>query len=96
MGPDDHPRRFDDPQMQPSPLRVRPPSGPPPLPPKTPLPEHQQPWRVGAGAGAGAGAVYGRSSAPALSSPSPMLPYPLDEEAPPMVNMARKPNYSAR
>jgi hypothetical protein len=87
MGPDDHPRRFEDSQLQPSPLRVRPPSGPPPLPPKTPLPEHQH---------ARAGMVYGRSSAPALSSPSPVLPYPLDEEAPPMVNMARKPNYSAR
>ncbi|KAK4152543.1 acyl transferase/acyl hydrolase/lysophospholipase [Chaetomidium leptoderma] len=74
--PDDHPRRFEDPLMQPLPLRVGPPAGPPPLPPKTPLPEHQQP--------------YGRASAPVL------LPYPLDEDAPPAVNMARKPNYSAR
>lgn len=34
-------------------------------------------------------ARYGRGSAP-------VLPYPVDEDAPPMVNMARKPNYSAR
>lgn len=74
-GPDDYPRRYGDATMQPAPLRVRPPSVPPPLPPKTPLPESQ--------------AGYGRASAP-------VLPYPLDEEAPPPVNMARKPNYSAR
>jgi hypothetical protein len=74
-GPDDYPRRFEDPLMQPPPLRVRPPSVPPPLPPKTPLPEKQ--------------AGYGRASAP-------VLPYPLDEEAPPVVNMAKKPNYNAR
>lgn len=71
VGPDDHPRRFDDPALQPAPLRT----GPPPLPPKTPLPEHQ--------------ASHGRSSAP-------VLPYPHDDEAPPVVNMARKPNYTAR
>jgi hypothetical protein len=76
VGPDDYPRQFEDPTMQPSPLRVRPPSsGPPPLPPKTPLPENQ--------------GAYGRASAP-------VLPYPLDEDAPPVVNMARKPQYSAR
>ena len=74
-GPDDYPRRFEDPLMQPPPLRVRPPSVPPPLPPKTPLPENQ--------------AVYGRASAP-------VLPYPLDDDAPPVVNMARKPNYNSR
>ncbi|KAL2171300.1 hypothetical protein VTG60DRAFT_3187 [Thermothelomyces hinnuleus] len=71
-GPDDYPRRYEDPLMQPAPLRVRPPSVPPPLPPKTPLPESQ--------------AGYGRASAP-------VLPYPLDEDAPPAVNMARKPHY---
>lgn len=43
---------------------------PPPLPPKTPLPEHQ--------------AGNKRPGAPGL-------PYPLDDEAPPPVNMARKP-----
>ena len=47
--------------------------GPPPLPPKTPLPESQ--GRRGYGHGGG-------------------LPYPLDDEAPPAVNMAKKPNYS--
>ena len=77
VGPDDHPRRFDDSLMQPPPLRV----GPPPLPPKTPLPEHQ--------------AGPHRASAPALAYPS-YPPYPLDDEPPPAVNMARKPNYSAR
>ncbi len=70
-GPNDHPRRFDDP-LQPLPLRV---GGPPPLPPKTPLPDRA--------------AGYGRASAP-------VLPYPLDDEAPPVVNMANKPRYSAR
>ena len=70
-GPDDHPRRFDDPLMQPLPLRM----GPPPLPPKTPLPD-----RV---------AGYGRASAP-------VLPYPLDDEAPPVVNMASKPRYRSQ
>ncbi|KAL2190646.1 FabD/lysophospholipase-like protein [Thermothelomyces heterothallicus CBS 203.75] len=71
-GPDDYPRRYEDPLMQPAPLRVRAPSVPPPLPPKTPLPEIQ--------------AGHGRASAP-------VLPYPLDEDAPPAVNMARKPHY---
>ncbi|KAL2159081.1 hypothetical protein VTH06DRAFT_2840 [Thermothelomyces fergusii] len=70
--PDDYPRRYGDPRMQPAPLRVRTPSVPPPLPPKTPLPESQ--------------AGHGRASAP-------VLPYPLDEDAPPAVNMARKPHY---
>ncbi|KAL2128388.1 hypothetical protein VTI74DRAFT_9258 [Chaetomium olivicolor] len=72
VGHDEHPRRFHDPLM-PAPLRVE----PPPLPPKTPLPEHR------------ANGGYGRASAPAL-------PYPIDEEAPPVVDMARKPNYSTR
>ncbi|KAL2196586.1 acyl transferase/acyl hydrolase/lysophospholipase [Corynascus similis CBS 632.67] len=79
-GPDDYPRRYEDhPQMQPAPLRVRPPSLPPPLPPKTPLPESQTTAAPG----------NGRASAP-------VLPYPLDEEAPPAVNMARKPQYSSK
>ncbi|KAK4244609.1 acyl transferase/acyl hydrolase/lysophospholipase [Corynascus novoguineensis] len=79
-GPEDYPRRYEDhTQMQPAPLRVRPPSLPPPLPPKTPLPESQ----------AIAAAGNGRASAP-------VLPYPLDEEAPPAVNMARKPQYSSK
>jgi hypothetical protein len=70
-GPDDHPRRYPEPVMPQPPVRME----PPPLPPKTPLPEHQ--------------AGYGRA-------PVAVLPYPLDDDAPPMVNMARKPNYSAR
>ena len=48
---------------------------PPPLPPKTPLPEHQSASK--------------RRSGGVGSS----LPYPTEEEAPPPVNMARKPNY---
>ncbi|KAK4121043.1 FabD/lysophospholipase-like protein [Parathielavia appendiculata] len=85
VGPDDYPRQFEDPLMQPSPLRVSRPlsssMGPPPLPPKTPLPEKQQQQQQAT--------TYGRASAPAL-------PYPLDDEAPPVVNMAKKPNYSGR
>ena len=74
VGPDEYPYRFPMPPMHEHPaLRAE----PPPLPPKTPLPEHQ------------ASAGYGRASAP-------VLPYPVDEDAPPVVNMARKPNYSAR
>lgn len=53
------------------------PMGPPPLPPKTPLPENAMGGRRGYGHGGG-------------------LPYPLDDEAPPAVNMAKKPNYSGR
>lgn len=68
--PDDYPWRYQQQQQQ-QPARLE----PPPLPPKTPLPEHQ--------------AGYGRASAT-------VLPYPVDDDAPPVVNMARKPNYSAR
>ncbi|KAJ2905530.1 Calcium-independent phospholipase A2-gamma [Zalerion maritima] len=50
---------------------------PPPLPPKTPLPEKQ----------AAAGRKPPQSYIP---------PYPLDDEAPPAVNMARKPDRRAR
>ncbi|KAL1840437.1 hypothetical protein VTJ49DRAFT_475 [Mycothermus thermophilus] len=54
-----------------------PPSIPPPLPPKTPLPERQQ-----------------AGFAPLPRAPTTVLPYPLDDEdEPPVVNMARKPNY---
>ncbi|KAK4444866.1 calcium-independent phospholipase A2-gamma [Podospora aff. communis PSN243] len=74
VGPDDQPRWFQDPMAnRPSqPTHME----PPPLPPKTPLPEHQS------------GAGHGR--------PPPALPYPLDDEAPPAVNRAKKPNYSSR
>ncbi|KAL2264900.1 hypothetical protein VTJ83DRAFT_7410 [Remersonia thermophila] len=55
-----------------------PPSIPPPLPPKTPLPERQQ---------------AGFAPPPRVSTT--VLPYPLDDEdEPPVVNMARKPNYN--
>ncbi|KAL2023104.1 hypothetical protein VTK56DRAFT_3710 [Thermocarpiscus australiensis] len=72
VGPDDQPRWFQESPTQ-QPARTE----PPPLPPKTPLPEHQ---RRGHGRG----------------GPAPVLPYPLDDDAPPAVNLARKPNYSAR
>ena len=69
VGPDDQPRWF---QGQPQPpVRIE----PPPLPPKTPLPE-SLPF-----AGRGQGAV---------------LPYPADDDAPPVVNMAKKPTYAHR
>ncbi|VBB75019.1 Putative protein of unknown function [Podospora comata] len=71
---DDYPRRYQELPSQQQPLPVR--DGPPPLPPKTPLPERQH-------------STSGRGAAPAL-------PYPLDEDAPPAVNLARKPNYVAR
>ncbi|KAK3378611.1 acyl transferase/acyl hydrolase/lysophospholipase [Podospora didyma] len=81
LGPDDHPRRFQGPaaswqnQAQHPPPRVE----PPPLPPKTPLPENQL-------------RVSRAPAAVAVATP----PYPLDEDAPPPVNMARKPNYTGR
>ncbi|KAI0892202.1 FabD/lysophospholipase-like protein [Annulohypoxylon nitens] len=75
-GADEYPRRPQrDPVIQPmiqpfQPHRIE----PPPLPPKTPLPEKQLPSRRPNG--------------------SPLPPYPMDEEGPPpMVNMARKPEY---
>lgn len=52
---------------------------PPPLPPKTPLPEHQTSY----------------TTRPMPASNSSGLPYPLDDEPPP-VNMARKPEYRGR
>jgi hypothetical protein len=48
---------------------------PPPLPPKTPLPEHMS----------GGKHRHGTS-----------LPYPMDDEPPPAVNMAKKPEYRGR
>lgn len=70
MSPDEHPKP--PPQVnhgQWPPQRIE----PPPLPPKTPLPDHQR----------------GNGRPPALHAP----PYPLDDEAPPPVNMAQKPTY---
>ncbi|OIW28982.1 FabD/lysophospholipase-like protein [Coniochaeta ligniaria NRRL 30616] len=65
---DDQPRRTAPqvPQPQQQPHRIE----PPPLPPKTPLPENQTGGRRAAG-----------------------VPYPMDDEPPPIVNMARKPDY---
>lgn len=79
MGADEYPRRQQrDPIAQPvmhpyQPHRIE----PPPLPPKTPLPEKQ---------------------APGGRRPSGILPpYPLDDDGPPpVVNMARKPEYRSR
>ncbi|KAI1463871.1 FabD/lysophospholipase-like protein [Daldinia caldariorum] len=79
-GADEYPRRQRDPFMQPmiqpfQPHRIE----PPPLPPKTPLPEKQmsggrRPTRTG----------------------SPLPPYPDEDGPPPVVNMARKPDYRGR
>lgn len=76
VGPEDQPRRHKDPiSTKPAnpqqPQRIE----PPPLPPKTPLPEHQT----------------GGSRRPGAAPP-----YPLDDEPPPAVNMARKPDYRGR
>ena len=81
---DDHPRRYVDPiAAGPNQLPPQPPRiEPPPLPPKTPLPGNLGPY-------GGFGGDVRRPAAPAL-------PYPLDEDAPPAVNMARKPHYSGR
>ncbi|RYO98962.1 hypothetical protein DL764_006937 [Monosporascus ibericus] len=79
MGSDEYPRRQQiDPATSPTgtqhqPYRIE----PPPLPPKTPLPE----------------SLTGRRR-PSASTPAP--PYPLDDDAPPPVNMARKPDYRRR
>ncbi|KAH7025894.1 acyl transferase/acyl hydrolase/lysophospholipase [Microdochium trichocladiopsis] len=56
---------------------------PPPLPPKTPLPEHQN---------SGAAAPPARRTTPTTGT----LPYPLDDAPPPVVNMARKPDLRNR
>ncbi|KAI0386889.1 FabD/lysophospholipase-like protein [Hypomontagnella monticulosa] len=80
MGADEYPRRqqrdhIAQPMIQPfQPHRIE----PPPLPPKTPLPEKQV---------SGGKRLAGNS----------MLPYPVDEDGPPpVVNMARKPDYRGR
>ncbi len=81
MSADEHPRR--QPKDSASHLAVRQHQPhriePPPLPPKTPLPESQS--------------AAGRRPLTASSLP----PYPLDDdEPPPVVNMARKPDYRHR
>jgi hypothetical protein len=78
---DEHPWRPKEPikTPQPRPHRIE----PPPLPPKTPLPENQMPQ-------------VGGSRRPAGGN-GPALPYPVEEDdAPPPVNMAKKPNYRGR
>lgn len=70
MSPDEHPRPPMTKQSGPPSTRIE----PPPLPPKTPLPERQQDARSA------------RTATP---------PYPMDE-APPPVNMARKPDLRGR
>ena len=85
---DEHPQRrqqWDDSNIHPA-LRQNPPPPtriePPPLPPKTPLPESQARRHP---------RHYARAS-------EPTLPYPLDDDdhPPPAVNMARKPEYRHR
>ncbi|KAB5577536.1 acyl transferase/acyl hydrolase/lysophospholipase [Coniochaeta sp. 2T2.1] len=76
MSSDEQPRRAAPPvpqQQAQQPHRIE----PPPLPPKTPLPEHQM-------GGGGGGRGRGRTTT---------VPYPMDDEPPPVVNMARKPEY---
>ncbi|KAI0009911.1 FabD/lysophospholipase-like protein [Xylariaceae sp. FL0662B] len=80
MGADEHPRRqYGGPIVQPVSQqhhRIE----PPPLPPKTPLPESLPPNGR-------------RPAAPGMAAP----PYPMDDDGPPpVVNMARKPNYRGR
>lgn len=75
VSPDEQPRRAAPPPpvqqfQQQQPYRIE----PPPLPPKTPLPENQR-----------------------RNANLPHVPYPVDDdEAPPVVNMARKPDYRGR
>lgn len=71
MSPDEHPKQHHPGPLTSFPITER--IEPPPLPPKTPLPDHQ-------------GSVWRPSQTPAP-------PYPIDDEAPPPVNMARKPDY---
>ncbi|RKU46664.1 hypothetical protein DL546_008251 [Coniochaeta pulveracea] len=72
---DEQPKRVAPPIPRQQPHRIE----PPPLPPKTPLPDNQG---------------GRRSSRPASSASTP---YPLDDdEPPPVVNMARKPDYRGR
>ncbi|KFA62354.1 hypothetical protein S40285_08588 [Stachybotrys chlorohalonatus IBT 40285] len=68
--PDEQPRPVASYHTAPPPTRLE----PPPLPPKTPLPDQQASQR--------------------FPAPLPSPPYPMDDdEAPPPVNMARKPEY---
>ncbi|KAI1657374.1 FabD/lysophospholipase-like protein [Daldinia decipiens] len=80
MGADEYPRRQRDHIVQPmikpfQPHRIE----PPPLPPKTPLPEKQ---------------ISGNRRP--IRAESPLPPYPDEDGPPPVVNMARKPDYRGR
>jgi len=59
---------------------------PPPLPSKTPLPEHQRRPTMG----------YPVQQQMPMHQQQSALPYPVDDDGPPppVVNMARKPNYA--
>lgn len=77
MSLDDHPRPPSSQQGLPPATRIE----PPPLPPKTPLPDSHRQQQAAGGRG----------------SRVPTPPYPVDDEAPPPpVNMARKPDYRGR
>lgn len=67
---------------EPHPLRVE----PPPLPPKTPLPEHQLQQ---------AGTMRRVGTAPVVSAVAAAPPYPMDDEEPPPVGR-KPPNYHGR
>ncbi|KAI0015128.1 patatin-like phospholipase [Xylariomycetidae sp. FL0641] len=76
MSSDEYPRPSQPTAQQQQPRRIE----PPPLPPKTPIPEHQ---------------VGGRRPGPTGPVPA-SPPYPEDDGPPPAVNMARKPNLRHR
>ncbi|KAF2147197.1 uncharacterized protein K452DRAFT_218093 [Aplosporella prunicola CBS 121167] len=66
---------------------------PPPLPPKTPLP---YPDRDGMGSLPGSPTAAMPVQRPPSRAPGGFLPYPDTDGPPPMVNMARKPEYGVR
>ncbi|KAK0616044.1 acyl transferase/acyl hydrolase/lysophospholipase [Bombardia bombarda] len=81
VGADDQPRRYQQQQQMHQPQQHLPQRiEPPPLPPKTPLLENQK-------------RVDRRPPAAVASPQMSSLPYPDDDAPPPMVDMARKPNY---
>lgn len=82
---DERPRSSGHGGYAPPPQRVE----PPPLPPKTPLPEHQLQQQIGPGAMRRVG------TAPAVSNAAPP-PYPMDDEQPPPPVGRKPPNYHSR
>ncbi|GAB0132931.1 hypothetical protein EsDP_00001351 [Epichloe bromicola] len=80
MSPDEHPRPAPSQPVAPPPTRIE----PPPLPPKTPLPDASDRRRSS------------QAPTPSRLSQASIAPYPVDDdELPPPVNMARKPEYRA-